>query len=310
MKTQPPPQNGELMPHQTSFEESLLKTLLPTKSKQQIIAHQVSSYVTSTGDVIGQGTKAPEDPPLVRDAREKPGEMPFKTIYYINLDHREDRRERLEEQLRLYTPSYKRYSAVRLSSLSTPPTDPRIQFEYADLMSRHNFDQSFERLSPEAQTFVASVYLSHLSLMDQILLENRYGDPDALFLILEDDAKLQLGWVQMFDQIRNEVPSDWDILRLGTWGAIRAEDQISINIAEARAPFKANNHIYYPGMHAVVVRPRTLPRVIDALKTHPLIDIDEMVTTCCDELKSYVVVSNMIGVFDMHGADSDHPHNE
>lgn len=258
---------------------------------------------TTTGAIITTSQHA------IRRLQNVKQHAPFEEIVYINRNRRIDRRAEMEERLQTQSTSqYSRFSAIELLSLTEPPkTDPAKTMFIAWLPKRAaSIDPE---VPPNQRVFVASVFLSHLSIWERILAEKlgKPGHEDDLYLILEDDAQFMPAWEHRLRSVMCEVPEDWDVLRLGTWGSKRRQDYVTQRVARAKGPFKekikGKNNIFYAGMHAVVVRPRTLPRLVDYMRSRLITDIDEMVTS--DQINSYVLVDPLIVVDRIN--ESDHP---
>lgn len=191
-------------------------------------------------------------------------------IYFINLDERTDRKTQMEELLGVTRFRYSRWSATKWSS-------------YGELDAAADKDPNLAKMKPsqkmragikEKRTcFIFSVFMSHLSLMKTIVAENPAGgDPEDTFLILEDDTKgFVNGWDVTLKDNLEHVPYDWDIIRLGTWGEARDDDAVNKEhgVYRAKQPFMQGHgqatRFWYGGMHAVLLRRKTLPNVIKRL---------------------------------------------
>jgi len=109
----------------------------------------------------------------------------FDKVYCINLDSREDRWNQANEEFKKNNLNAERVSAVEGSKL--------------------NLD-----FPPEIKEGAVGCSLSHLYVMKmakQLNLSN--------YLVLEDDVKFIDNFSEIFPQIIQQVPDDWDMLYLG-----------------------------------------------------------------------------------------------
>jgi len=219
-------------------------------------------------------------------------------IYYINLDSRGDRREHMEDQLRQFNIPFQRKSAYKFSSYEEAKASP----EFHDYLTSHRV---VEHQEERKHGFVISCFLSHLSLYKQIAQMNVDGSNGRYFLILEDDVNIPYGWEERFAQKIKSVPYDFDVLRIGYWAEARDEDRINDDVYMARPPFRTDyGSLFYAGTHAVVVQSQTIHRLIAKLEGMNIDDADAMLTSCCDQLQSYVLTEKIIERWDN---PSDHP---
>jgi len=135
------------------------------------------------------------------------------------------------------------------------------------------------------ESFLLSVFLSHITVYDKAVREFGH-DQRGYVLVLEDDVKVTPNYEQKLDDLISSAPSDWQILRIGTWGEKRYEDQLSPSSPFYRAspPYSVKvpggkyggEEIWYGGTHAVVVRLGTLSSVVDHLLHMRLNHVDAM----------------------------------
>lgn len=228
-------------------------------------------------------------------------------IFFINSDDRIDRRDRMELHLQEVARDINvvRKPAIHISSVDGALSDPQF---FNVLHNRPISEDIIAGTKPNA-IFSTAVYLSHSTLYKHIWEKQLFDGPDHGILILEDDALLPVDWeTQLQDRLRN-VPSDWEIIRLGTWGDVRESDQVGSGVYAARPPFwVSDTTTFYGGAHAVLLRPKTMGQFLEKFSKIPVWDVDGMMTRCCDELKSYVLYPNVVSL-DRTAEDSDNTGN-
>jgi len=109
----------------------------------------------------------------------------FDKIFCINLDSRSDRWEEAQKEFIKHSLNVERVSAIQGSKMN-------LEFPV------------------EIKEGAVGCSLSHLFVLKmakQLGLEN--------YLILEDDIQFDPNFLDKFEHIKNEIPSDWDMLYLG-----------------------------------------------------------------------------------------------
>jgi len=159
--------------------------------------------------------------------------------------------------------------------------------------------------------FAVSVFLSHMSLYSNIWENHKFDSPEDHILILEDDAQLNENWEVELVEAMQGVPADFDIVRLGIWGNVRDADKISPHVYASKQPFWIPPRTaFYGGAHAVLMKAGRIPRVMSKLKKIPMGDIDNMMTTCCEDLLSYAIYPSLVRVKDELQESSENPFHE
>jgi len=106
-------------------------------------------------------------------------------------------------------------------------------------------------------------WLSHRSLWAALLLL-----PEDYFLVLEDDAKFEVGWREKLDAALRDAPPDWDIIYVGACcAADKPRTQIRGDLYELKYPMCT---------HGYFVRKKALRYLIetqDAARLYAPIDI-------------------------------------
>ena len=147
----------------------------------------------------------------------------FTSIYYINLDKRPEKREKLESDLiplKKLTGNIIRFRAIDGETLS-------------GIDSQIVQGQGAEDLKSPDKTFGLSLTkgaigcaLSHKTIWEEVVKTKK-----DLVLILEDDAVILPTFVPYIAKIISELPEEWDILYLGS-GQYEIETRISSRLAQ------------------------------------------------------------------------------
>jgi GR25 family glycosyltransferase involved in LPS biosynthesis len=230
-------------------------------------------------------------------------------IFFINLATRDDRRAWMEAQLVQFAPNirFERKEGVKLSGFAEAISIDEFK---PYLLDRPVTNAIKTGIKPNA-AFAVSVYLSHISLYHHIMTNISSLNREAYYLVLEDDAMLVPFWEMSLYELISELPDDWQVLRIGMWGNNRSEDEIAPGVFAARQPFwLPNNEFFYGGAHAVVLRRSTLPKFLESFRQIPITDIDSMLTSCCDVVKSYVSGTSLVGVQHELDLNSDNPQHD
>merc|ERR1719446_937261 len=118
-----------------------------------------------------------------------------------------------------------------------------------------------------------------------------------MYLILEDDVKMQTGWLRQARKALEDVPDDWGMLRLGMWGDTNPDDVVK----EHSTWFAANRKSAgdwpvfkgYFGAHAIVLTPEKARQLMSVVKEHHG-DYADRFTASTDRIKSYVSTANVV----------------
>jgi GR25 family glycosyltransferase involved in LPS biosynthesis len=141
-------------------------------------------------------------------------------VFYINLDRSKDKREKIENQLKLYFNNYYRISGVDGSKLY-----PNIYNNKITKNVTYNL-QDFKTTKQRGKS--SSVIGCLLSHIKTILLVDEKGYDNAV--ILEDDTDLQYipKWDTTIENIIREAPKDWDIIKLFTSNEKKQNENIEL----------------------------------------------------------------------------------
>lgn len=202
------------------------------------------------------------------------------TIYFINLDKSEDRAKHMEKQLnssmwseQLNRPKYhyERFAAKNRSD--------------AKMMDRKKYSVNTRSEHPGMGT--VATYLSHWHALEKIAT---HPDKNAVFIVLEDDARLPDNWAdEVMCQVK-QLPADWDLFKFGYWplpGARWAGDRTcsgSIRQKEYNE-YTCNQRSFaleWMGNLGYAVRPNGAKTTLEHLREVPVMDVDgAMMPGCC-----------------------------
>ena len=116
--------------------------------------------------------------------------------YVINLDRRQDRLKSFVEHHPYFKGKVRRHKAVDGLSLKLTP-------RLSSLLKPNDF------LWKKA---VSGCALSHLKLWTMLLCDS---EEIQTYLIMEDDARLEPGWKDIWSQMYSKLPDDWECIYLG-----------------------------------------------------------------------------------------------
>jgi len=256
------------------------------------LSQQIPSDPKSTGMSINNPTQQQDNAPQKSAS--------ISEIVFINLDSRPDRAKLMEDSLAKWGIAFSRKSALKFESYESALNDQ----QYGEYFRNRKMASG---INPRKKAFLISCYMSHYTTYQHFASLPK-SDENKYYLILEDDHVLVDGWKEKFANMMQFVPSDFDVLRLATWGARRPEDSLNLYVTKATSPFIATvngeRSWFYGGTHAVVVQSSTLPSFIKKLDSIPMTDIDEMMTNCCTTIKSYALKESLMKMVDHK---SDHP---
>ena len=190
-------------------------------------------------------------------------------VFYINLEKRTDRRERMEEMLSKLNLDYERFDAIC-------PTINEIKFGeykkfYERAVPRFKKYVKLEKFHPTA-TGVFGAYLSHLSIH-----ESQLSNPEP-YIILEDDIKLTKKTFPLYnDFISNKAYKDWDIIRQ-TWNSKKKVVKIKGVHVDSKFSEKHETHNLYGGAHFGVFR--NAKKIVNYMYSENVTEIDALYSTC------------------------------
>lgn len=123
---------------------------------------------------------------------------------YINLKRDTERRQGMENQLKITQIKYQRIDAVYGKDLSPKELD--------DMVNKGLYDRNIKEKYPLKPGEVG-VYLSNINKA----IPNAIKNSDAITITFEDDVVIPADTDIQFKQALKAVPADWDILYLGCY---------------------------------------------------------------------------------------------
>ena len=139
-------------------------------------------------------------------------------VFYINLDRSKDRKIRLEKQLSKYFSNYNRISGIDGNNLKPnifKNSFDDINYDFTDFK---NWDK---RAKPES---VIGTLLSHMKAIRQI---NKLNYDYAIIMEDDLDFKYKNKWNISIQEIMNNAPSDWQLIKL-TPGMNKLDNNIKL----------------------------------------------------------------------------------
>ncbi len=209
---------------------------------------------------------------------------------YINLDHREDRKNYMEYMLSSMNLNYVRFSAIK------PTKDALLNGYLHSFYERAVFWLQYYLKLDDHRKNILSIgtfgcYLSHYMIL------KKYSRKYSSIVILEDDVKFSIHSLKKFIRMTTKLESrDVDILR-PTYG-YRDNDlflnKITSSIYEFSSPYKLSKYVendikheYFGATHFVYYH--NISRVIDFLDSENVFNIDAIYST--NHLKSFIVAN-------------------
>jgi len=196
----------------------------------------------------------------------------IKKIFYINVEQDEERKEWMEKQLgrKMNPVPFERFAAVPVANLTK--TDEE-HWQFSDVGIAPYLDD----MKKADRQATKSVYYSHASVLKHI---KNISTPDSedIYMIMEDDVGLDPFWHRKLTKALATLPKDWDIARIVYWGAKRCQDKVpgTEEWYEARGPDMSEDGLtnMYAGNQAYLVRPKSLPDIMEQLRSMPVMDFD------------------------------------
>jgi hypothetical protein len=210
--------------------------------------------------------------------REKP--QPVKKIYFINVDGQDGRKRHMMAELKqkAHSTPYERFPAF--SAAKVPKKEGSEHFKkVASLYSKARYTPWL--LKDSSKEVFAAIHISNYQVMERILKEDPLGDKsDSVYMILEDDSSLDSQWQHKLERILENTPAEWDLLRIGYWGAARCGDRENNYVFAIQPPAKdvkalGDGH-FYSGNTGYVVRPKSIPRILDIMRNSSFASIENV----------------------------------
>ncbi len=195
---------------------------------------------------------------------------------YINLDERTDRKMHIEKLWKHFNLPISRFSAYRFMDKSADPFNEILKRGLEPYML--NKDGSYSRSG------AIGCYTSHY-----FLIKNWDNLAGKYLFYFEDD--IQIKGFHFFTTVLKGIqslPKDWDIILVDSAGDFKAEEKIGDNVY-----FPHDTFPYYYGAHAVVINPEKKEKIIHALDTHPVRDIDNLFTWNNRGINTYILLTGL-----------------
>lgn len=195
-------------------------------------------------------------------------------IYYINLDHRIDRRSFMEAQLKQNGLPYKRFSAIEPDVESLISTEGTYHEFYRRATPRFKSYVSDKRLHKRA-IGVFGCYISHFMIHKQMVDKN-IGD----YMIIEDDCSVSPEALSiLFNTLSDgRIADDWDIIRNCSKSTTTVQ-KFTGSHHESIHGQSAVPHNYHGGTHFSLFRGSSAGKVLDYLRNDVVLAIDAAYST-------------------------------
>jgi len=158
----------------------------------------------------------------------------LKKIFYINLEESKERRKHVTMMLDSVlhgSIAVERWPAVAAETLRDEDWFGK-KSSYETYLQR-GVNPELLTYSPHLRWGSIGCYLSHVKLLENIAS----FEDDGLYMVIEDDVAIDPNFRKSLEHCLEEVPQDWDVLRIGWWGLRRCQDQITDKLFLARSPF-------------------------------------------------------------------------
>lgn len=202
-------------------------------------------------------------------------------IYYINLDHRVDRRKKIESCLNKLPVTYERVPAVLL------PKEELFDIggKYQDILGRFKLLHFLETKYQQRVRGIIGCYLSHVKTYELAQKSQKNN-----FLILEDDVTINpYSLTQLKNKIKFLSDKNWDIFR-SVWRTTRVNNKSLIQyqnpvkietnntLSKYRQETKTNNSIH-GGSHFTYVNASRVSNILDYLNSEYIFGFDAVLST-------------------------------
>jgi hypothetical protein len=120
-----------------------------------------------------------------------------------------------------------------------------------------------------------AVYLSHMDAIERVAELTEDPEDNRPWLILEDDTKMVKDWKEKSAHVIKNTPADWDMIKTGYWAERRCSDRLNAAVFAPSTPTATNGQILYMGNQGYLVRPKSVPTIVEAMKKRKVADVDE-----------------------------------
>jgi len=169
--------------------------------------------------------------------------------------------------------------------------------------SDKRFSKIVNSMDDETKWGTVGCFFSHLSLLEDLQPRQGSAGEEKPTLIVEDDVAFQPDWKHRLVQALEDVPKDWDILKVCYQGQFREKDHLLSGRTEffrLSQPLMTQGLFsqahYYLSTCGYLVRPARIQTVIDRLRIKMLAEgIDDVDVMLGDhELITYVLKDPLI----------------
>lgn len=195
--------------------------------------------------------------------------------YYINLEHRTDRREHIESEFKKVGIQAEKLSAMIDKDVVN---FPEIKLTNVVSPAPHSTDNSC--IAPHSDGNWGCT-LSHYS----ILKKHLESKDEKILAIFEDDAYLSEDFNERLEYLQKNFDLDWDMFYLGSWCRLIKDEKTKIKYV-----WRIRDIIY--SGHGYLVNPKSLPKIIELVKEKAKETeiIDSIYCHLVPQLKMYAVI--------------------
>jgi len=218
-----------------------------------------------------------------RLAAHRAQDIPFTIIEaaYINLDRSPARRQHMESMMANWSIPHRRFPAfpdarsVDVLNYSNPTFSSFLNQGIQPWIITDMVNNTQEAVD-------IAVEMSHVFLIESFLPQSQ-KQPNGAFLVMEDDAFCPDDLQSKLDSLAADLPTDWDILRIGWRPTMTAEDgspqHVFLNNSIDSEVFFVSNcgacdNVTIWGATAYIVRARSVNRVLAHMRHLPLDLVD------------------------------------
>lgn len=202
-------------------------------------------------------------------------------IYYINLDHRTDRKYAIEKQLNMY---FQDKNIERITGVKKEDIYKKENKKYWKMNIKNDSQIKLMRQNEKA---VISCYISHVKTLTKIAIEKRRRHNDEVIVIVEDDCVFDQSFIDLLksDAFLENIPEVWNILK-PTWGKKNKNDKINkifYNVTKA----KDRSWQFYYGNHFLLYNARKIVHILEKISKHSVGNIDIIINKNVDNIYAF-----------------------
>jgi len=235
-----------------------------------------------------------------------------KKIYFINVESNKDRKSHMEAELKEKAKNIpvERFKAFNKNDVPGPK-HPTFK-----LYSKGRYTPWLDK--DGNKKVYAAIHFSNYQVLEHILKQDPKGaDSDEVYLVTEDDTQFMPGWEKKLESVLAHTPKEWQMIRIGYWGQVRCEDKENEFVFALQAPSvdkaKLGGAHFYSGNTAYVVRPKSIPHILDVMRNSSVASIEnvfqyphKMADGSDQQVLSYAVSPQYMLVTPTSGFQSSH----